>query len=232
LAAENPDWCFPEVVADPCFEAEALGHPVLSPQKRVCNDVSVGNRGHALLITGSNMAGKSTLLRAMGLATVLALAGAPVCAKRLRVGSLRVATSMRVRDSLEGGASRFFAELLKLKQVLKLVRQEKGKVLFLLDEILSGTNTRERIIGAQAFFLELLQQGALGAVSTHDLALAQLEGKTDHQIVNVHFQEQIDGDTMTFDYKLRPGVVASSNALKLMAMVGLDVLPPQEPKAP
>jgi hypothetical protein len=232
LAAENPDWCFPEVVADPCFEAEALGHPLLSPQKRVCNDVSVGNRGHALLITGSNMAGKSTLLRAMGLATVLALAGAPVCAKRLRVGSLRVATSMRVRDSLEGGASRFFAELLKLKQVLKLVRQEKGKVLFLLDEILSGTNTRERIIGAQAFFLELLQQGALGAVSTHDLALAQLEGKTDHQIVNVHFQEQIDGDTMTFDYKLRPGVVASSNALKLMAMVGLDVLPPQEPKAP
>jgi hypothetical protein len=231
FAFERPDHVFPELVDEPTFDAEALGHPLIEEGKRVANDVRLQGPGHALVVTGSNMSGKSTLLRAIGVNAVLANVGAPVCAKTMRLGRLRVATSMRVSDSLEEGTSRFYAELKKLKLVLDLARESaaapesKGTVLFLLDEILHGTNTRERLIGARAILKELLARGAMGAVSTHDLGLGDLEGEMPEQVKNVHFEEQVQGDLMTFDYRLREGIVQSSNALRLMKVVGLDVMP-------
>jgi DNA mismatch repair ATPase MutS len=228
-AFENPDATYPEITAEAIFDAQALAHPLIDADKRVANDVVIPGRGHALVVTGSNMSGKSTLLRAIGVNVVLANAGAPVCAKAMRVGNLRVATSMRVSDSLEEGTSRFYAELKKLKLVLDLARAaaktpEQGAVLFLLDEILHGTNTRERLIGARAILKELLAQGALGAVSTHDLGLGDLENELPGRVVNVHFEEQVENDVMSFDYRLRKGIVQSSNALRLMRVVGLDVV--------
>jgi hypothetical protein len=233
FAFERPDHVFPELVSEATFDATALGHPLIESDKRVANDVKIAGPGDALVVTGSNMSGKSTLLRAIGVNTVLANAGAPVCAKSMRVGRLVVATSMRVSDSLDEGTSRFYAELKKLKLVLDLARKAKkgegpegGTVLFLLDEILHGTNTRERLIGARAILRELLAQGAMGAVSTHDLGLGDLEGEMPEHVRNIHFEEQVAGDTMTFDYRLREGIVQSSNALRLMKIVGLDVIEP------
>ena len=222
FAFDRPDHTFPELADAPQLVAEALAHPLIAEGKRVANDVTIVGPGHGLVVTGSNMSGKSTLLRAIGTACVLARAGAPVCAKRLVLGRVRVATSMRVRDSLEEGTSRFYAELKKLKLVLACARE--APTLFLLDEILHGTNSRERLIGARAILRELLARGALGAVSTHDLALGDLEEEAPGKVRNVHLQEQVEGDVMTFDYKLRDGVVQSSNALRLMRIVGLDVV--------
>ena len=230
FAFERPDHVFPEFVDDATFTADTLGHPLIQAEKRVCNDVTIQGPGYALVVTGSNMSGKSTLLRAVGVNAVLANAGAPVCAKSLKIGRLVVATSMRVSDSLDEGTSRFYAELKKLKLVLDLARKAKkkdgkdGTVLFLLDEILHGTNTRERLIGARAILRELLAQRSMGAVSTHDLGLGDLEGEMPDHVKNIHFEEQVANDTMTFDYKLRQGIVQSSNALRLMKMVGLDVI--------
>ncbi len=229
FAFERPDHCFPEIVDEQTFESVACGHPLIEADKRVSNDVTITAPGYALVVTGSNMSGKSTLLRAIGINAVLANAGAPVCAKSMRIGRLVVATSMRVSDSLDEGTSRFYAELKKLKLVLDLARKAKAKdgegtVLFLLDEILHGTNTRERLIGARAILRELLAQGAMGAVSTHDLGLGDLEAEMPDRVKNVHFEEQVHGDIMTFDYKLRTGIVQSSNALRLMRIVGLDVV--------
>lgn len=235
FAFENPAATYPELDDErPTFRAEALGHPLIDPDKRVANDVTLEGPGHALVVTGSNMSGKSTLLRAIGINAVLANAGAPVCAKSFRVGRLKVATSMRVHDSLEEGTSRFYAELKKLKLVLDLARTARDEhakaeespsptVLFLLDEILHGTNTRERLIGARAILKELIGMGAMGAVSTHDLGLGDLEAEMPGQVKNVHFEEQVEGEVMSFDYRLRTGVVQSSNALRLMKIVGLDV---------
>ncbi|MDB4946276.1 MAG: MutS-related protein family 1 [Labilithrix sp.] len=230
FAFERPDHVFPVIDARATFTAEHLGHPLIHAGKRVSNDVTIAGPGHALVITGSNMSGKSTLLRAVGINAVLANAGAPVCATSLTIGRLVVATSMRVSDSLDEGTSRFYAELKKLKLVLDLARKaraaggEQGTVLFLLDEILHGTNTRERLIGARAILRELLAQEAMGAVSTHDLGLGDLEDEMPTAVKNVHFEEQVENETMTFDYQLRQGIVQSSNALRLMKMVGLDVM--------
>lgn len=223
LAHDFPSYTFAELADEPRFEAEALGHPLIAPARRVDNDVAFVGPGHALIVTGSNMSGKSTLLRAVGVNAVLALAGAPVCAKRLVIGDVRVVTSMRVRDSLEEGVSHFYAELQRLKMVLDMAKGQRT-VLFLLDEILHGTNTRERLIGARAIVRELVARRAMGAVSTHDLGIADLEEELPGAVRNVHLQEQVEGDKMTFDYKVREGVVQSSNALLLMKMVGLDVI--------
>ncbi len=168
------------------------------------------------------MSGKSTLLRALGVNAVLALAGAPVRATKLSLGPVRIATSMRVHDSLEEGVSHFYAELKKLKRVLDFAEVKgAGTVLFLLDEILHGTNSRERIIGARAIVRELVARGAMGAVSTHDLGISDLEKELAGSARNVHFEEQVDGNEMTFDYRLREGIVTSSNALRLMRMIGI-----------
>ena len=233
FAFEHPDFAWPELTGEPLFEGRGLGHPLIAADRRVGNDVRLPARGHALVVTGSNMSGKSTLLRAMGVNAVLAFAGAPACASALRIGPLRVATSMRIEDSLEEGVSHFYAELRRLKRVIDLARDtrkvsEVGEaaavpVLFLLDEILHGTNSRERIIGACAVVRELVALGALGAVSTHDLGITALERELAGSVENAHLEEQVQGDAMTFDYVLRPGIVQSSNALRLMRAVGIEV---------
>ena len=234
FADENPEYAFPEVTdGPPRFDARGLGHPLLPRDRRVVNDVAVQGAPSAevssgdapcvaLLVTGSNMSGKSTLLRAIGANAVLALAGAPVCAAALSMTPVAVRTSMRISDSLEHGVSHFYAELLRLKRVVDSSNRGE-RVLFLLDEILHGTNSRERIIGAKGVVQHLIDHGAIGAVSSHDLGLAPLEEETGGRVRNVHFQELVVEDKMSFDYKLKPGVVASANALRLMKIVGITV---------
>ena len=229
LAHDNPDWTFPELSdsAPASFEARALGHPLLPPRVRVANDVTVGPPGTFLLVTGSNMAGKSTLIRAIGLNVVLAQCGGPVCAEWLRCSPLDVHSVIRVQDSLERGVSYFMAELQRLKQVVDAARAAPASgrtLLYLLDEILQGTNSAERTIAARRILRYLISAGAIGAVTTHDLALADT-GSLARSRVDVHFTEQLrdgaGGSTMWFDYRLRPGVATSTNALKLLEMVGL-----------
>lgn len=223
LAYDNPDFTFPEVVAErSVFEATGLGHPLIPARQRVANDVVLAGAGSALLVTGSNMSGKSTLLRAMGLAAVLGLAGSAVCAQRLRLSPMRVHTSMRISDSLSAGVSHFYAELKKLRAAL-VAAQGDYPVFFLLDEILHGTNSEERQIGARWVLAQLIEAGATGAVSTHDMALCELPPNLMHKVRTVHLRESVDGERMTFDYKVRPGPVSGGNALLLMRSLGLDV---------
>ncbi|MBK9262404.1 MAG: DNA mismatch repair protein MutS [Polyangiaceae bacterium] len=223
FAYEHPTYSYPVVEeGPPCFSAENLGHPLIPSDRRVGNSVELPGPGHSLLVTGSNMSGKSTWLRSMGLAAVLAQAGAPVCAKKLRMTPLSVRTSMRISDSLEHGVSHFYAELEKLKSVVDAA--DRGEpVFFLLDEVLHGTNSRERHIGARAVVVHLLQKSAIGAVTSHDLALADMAETTNGRVVNVHFKELVHENKMTFDYVLSPGVVSTTNALRLMKIVGIAV---------
>ena len=223
FAGEHPSYAFPTVDGgDLRFLAEDLGHPLIPAARRVTNDVSIARPGTALMITGSNMSGKSTLLRAVGVNAVLALAGAPVCARGLSMAGCRVHSSMRIKDSLEEGVSHFYAELERLKAVVDAVAGG-DRVLFLLDEVLHGTNSRERNLGARAVIRKLIDEGAIGAVSSHDLGLADLQTESGGAVTNVHFQELVADGKMVFDYKLKPGVVTSSNALRLMRLVGIEV---------
>ena len=229
LAHDNPDWAFPvfETAGPPRLVARDLAHPLLPAGTRVANDVTIGPPGTFLLVTGSNMSGKSTLLRAIGTNVVLAQAGAPVCAREMRFPPLRLETSMRVRDSLERGVSQFMAELERLREIVDAAREarrEGGTLLYLLDELLQGTNTAERQIAARTILGHLLQQGAIGAAATHDLTLADCE-ELRAAACPVHFRETIhaSGDRagMSFDYRLRPGLATSTNALRLLELVGL-----------
>lgn len=239
LAADHPDWTMPTFDdRAQTVRARALGHPLLPPDSCVRNDVEVGPPGSFLLVTGSNMSGKSTLLKAIGLNVVLAQAGAPVCARALRLPSLRVATSMSVRDSLADGVSFFMAELRRLKQVVDAAESHDAstRTLYLLDELLQGTNSAERRVAARTVIRRLLASGAVGAVTTHDLTLADAED-LNARAVAVHFTETVrasgrdnnqddDADQLAFDYRLRPGTATSTNALRLLGLVGLDQLPP------
>lgn len=232
LAYEEPDWTYPEIVEYDAekanVEATDLGHPLIAENVRVSNDVTIGPVGSVLLVTGSNMSGKSTLLRAVGVNISLAHAGTVVSAKSLVMPILRVETSMRISDSLSDGVSFFMAELKRLKQVVDLAEETRNNAphgfFYLLDEILQGTNSRERHIAVQEVIRHLIEVGALGAVSTHDLDLASAPGLADY-CHPIHFREQIEIDgsekKMTFDYILREGVATTSNALKLLALVGL-----------
>jgi hypothetical protein len=226
FAHDHPEYAFAELVEEPTFRARGLGHPLLDPRACVRNDVELRGAGTALLVTGSNMSGKSTLLKAMGLGAVLAMTGAPVAAEELVVSAFEVRASMWARDSLLRGVSHFYAELEKLKKVLDGIGTGRP-LFFLLDEVLQGTNSRERFIGARSVLRTLLTNGAMGAVSTHDVSLLELEPDLDRRLDKVHFEEQVapsaSGGEMTFDYKLRPGVVRSTNALRLMKLVGIDV---------
>jgi len=222
LAFDEPKFCFPTLVPEARLLAEGLAHPLIPAGVRVGNDLSLPGPGSALLVTGSNMSGKSTLLRSIGVAYALACSGGPVCATRLELGSLRLSTSLRIRDSLEEGVSHFYAELHKLKAVLDAT-EERVPVLFLLDEILHGTNSRERQIGARWIMAQLLQRGALGAVSTHDMELCRLTPELMSHVELVHLREDVKGQEMTFDYRLRQGPVSEGNALRLMRRIGLDV---------
>jgi energy-coupling factor transporter ATP-binding protein EcfA2 len=228
LAHDEPEWCYPTVGEGSAFEAEQLGHPILPDTARVTNDVTVGPPGSFLLVTGSNMSGKSTLLRSIGINAVLAQAGTVVCAGSLRMPRLRVHTSIRIQDSLEAGVSLFMAELRRMKRIVEAagVRTAEGGplLLYLLDEILHGTNSAERRIAARSIIGHLLEQRAIGAVTTHDLSLAD-DPALLAAAVPVHFTEKVHGEAadapMTFDYVLRDGVATSTNALRLMKLVGL-----------
>ncbi len=284
FAVDEPHVTWPDLMdpsaEPPVYAATQLGHPLLDPDKRVTNDVTLHAPGTALLITGSNMSGKSTLMRSVGLSVVLAQAGGPVCAAALRLWPLTLRTSIRVSDSLGGGVSHFYAEVSKLKAVLDAASPDastmdsarsasrgevpnppfpQGKtlsdspvqeathgsssdaaramsepssslgslgdrtVLFLLDEILHGTNSRERQVGARWVLAELLRRGAVGAVSTHDMGLCELPPALMERVTQVHLREDVAAGKMTFDYLVRPGPVRSGNALRLMQLVGIPV---------
>jgi hypothetical protein len=223
FAYEHPDHVFPEVSeGEPHFEAEGLGHPLIEDAVWVRNDVALGGQPRAWMMSGSNMSGKSTLLRSVGCATLLGLAGAPVCARALRLSPIQIAASIRISDSLQAGASHFYAEITRLRLVVELT-EASTPVLFLLDEVLHGTNSHDRRIGAEAVVKGLIARGAIGIVTTHDLALAQIADEMAPRIRNVHFQDQIEDGQMRFDYTLQDGVVTKSNAIELMRSVGLDV---------
>ena len=227
FAHDHRETTWPILGETTAFRAKGLGHPLIDARVRVTNDVSLRGSGTALLVTGSNMSGKSTLLRSMGTNAVLALAGAPVVAEELVMAPVELRTSMWARDSLAKGVSHFYAELEKLKRVVDGIDADRP-LFFLLDEILQGTNSRERIIGARSVLRHLLERGAMGAISTHDVGLLDLGPGLDARVDKVHFEEQVSDSengksAMSFDYKLRPGVVRSTNALRLMQRVGIDV---------
>ncbi len=220
---ENPDAVFPEIgETGPYFEATGLGHPLLPASACVRNHVHLGQHPRVRLVSGSNMSGKSTLLRAIGINTVLALAGAPVRAHSLRLSRLKLGASIRTLDSLQEGTSRFYAEIKRLRQVMDLAGGEPP-LLFLLDEVLHGTNSHDRGIGAEALVRGFLARGAIGLVTTHDLALARVGDDLAPITANVHFEDHLEQGEMRFDYTMRPGVVTHSNALELMRAVGLEV---------
>ena len=221
-AYENPDDPFPELAEKSCFEAEGLGHPLMARDELVRNDLSIGGDLSLLVISGSNMSGKSTLLRSVGLNAALAQAGAPVRARRLTLSPLAIGASMRPVDSLREHTSRFYAEIKSLRAVVGLTETELP-VIFLLDELLSGTNSHDRRIGAEAVVKALVDRGAIGLVTTHDLALTKITEQLGARAKNVHFEDRIENGKMVFDFKMRPGVVERSNALDLMRSIGLDV---------
>ncbi len=223
FAYENPEDPFPEIVeGEPIFDGEALGHPLLPSHRCVRNDLRLSRHPQALIMSGSNMSGKSTMLRTVGCNTILALAGAPVRATRLQLSPMHIAASIRIVDSLQEGQSHFMAEVTRLRQVVEISR-ESPPALFLLDEILHGTNSHDRRIGAEAVIKGLVEHGALGIVTTHDLALTEIVPESAGRLDNVHFEDHLEGGVMHFDYSLRKGVVEKSNALELMRSVGLDV---------
>ncbi|MGC2698198.1 MAG: mismatch repair protein [Candidatus Angelobacter sp.] len=223
-AFEHSEDPFPEFTptgSEPCFQGEALGHPLLAAEQCVRNDVMLGGRNQVLLVSGSNMSGKSTYLRVVGINTVLAMMGAPVRAVRLRLSHLTVGASMRISDSLRQGVSHFYAEIKRVRQVVDLSSSRPS--IFLLDEILQGTNSHDRRVGTQGILRTLIRNGAIGLVTTHDLALTSLEEIFPDRVRNVHFQEKFEDDRLSFDYRLRPGVVTTSNGVELMRSIGLDV---------
>jgi DNA mismatch repair ATPase MutS len=220
---EHPEDPFPEIIQGPAsFEANGLGHPLLPAAVCVRNDISITDPTRVLLVSGSNMSGKSTLQRAVGVNVVLAMAGAPVRASRLRLSTLQVGASIRINDSLQEGSSRFYAEITRLRQIVDCARGNPP-LLFLLDELLQGTNSKDRRIGGEGIVRALVARGAIGIVSTHDLALTDIGGSLDGHLHNVHFQDELTNGRMTFDYTLRDGVVTKSNGLELMRSIGLDV---------
>ncbi|MCB9655467.1 MAG: hypothetical protein H6729_15205 [Deltaproteobacteria bacterium] len=222
---ERPDYCMPTLKDGPLmFEAEHLAHPLIDRSVVVANDLTLAGPSSVLLLSGSNMSGKSTLLRAVGVNIVLAQAGAPVAARRFAISSIEPMTSVRIVDSLAKGTSHFYAEIQRLKLIVDAVRSPGRRVLYLLDEVLHGTNSRERYIGAVAVIRWLSKAGAVGIVTTHDLALVKLEdelGKA--RVRNCHLSDDVDGEKIRFDYRLREGPVVSTNALRLMRSIGMDL---------
>lgn len=222
-AFEHPEDPFPEIVEGPAvLEAEDAGHPLLPRAQCVPNSVAFIEGLQLFVISGSNMSGKSTLLRTIGTNVVLALAGAPVRATRMRLSRLAIGATLRVQDSLHGGTSRFYAEVRRLRDIMELT-EGPLPVLLLLDEILYGTNSHDRVIGAEAVIRGLVERGAIGFVTTHDLALATVADSLAPRAANAHFEDRLEDGKMFFDYTLRPGVVQRSNALALMRAVGLKV---------
>lgn len=220
---EHPEYAFPEFVESaPHFHAEGLAHPLLPLRTAIENDLLLDGSQQLMILSGPNMAGKSTFIRSVGINAVLAQCGAPVRARSLRMSPLQVTASICILDSLSGGVSRFYAEIRRLKMIASLAASPVP-VLFLLDELLSGTNSRDRFIGTRSVLRSLVDNRAIGIVSTHDLALTQIPESMNGRAFNAHFEDHLEGDTLVFDYKLKAGIVQTSNALKLMRAIGLDV---------
>ncbi len=225
-AYERPDACWPEIATGdtPVLELTEAAHPLLPPGSAIPNTLLLDNETRMLVISGSNMSGKSTLLRTVGTSVVLALAGAPVTASAMKTSHFHTGASLCTGDSLNAGVSRFYAEITRLKHIVELAKSNPP-ALFLLDEILHGTNSHDRAIGAEAVLRTLVNINALGLVTTHDLALARLADAPGNSLhaVNCHMQDEMIDGRMVFDYRLRPGIVQHSNAIPLMRAVGLDV---------
>ncbi len=222
-AFEHPADPFPEFTGEtPCFEGEGLAHPLLAEDRAVPNSIALGCGPAVLVVSGSNMSGKSTMLRTVGVNAVLAQAGAPIRGARLRLSPLQTAASIRVVDSIHTGASRFYAEITRVRLIVDLTAGPLP-VLFLLDEFLHGTNSHDRRLGAESIVRGLAGRGAIGLVTTHDLALAEIADNLAPRAANVHFEDRLEAGRLYFDYRLRPGVVRRSNALELMRSVGLEV---------
>jgi len=220
-AFEHPDDVFPQFVErGPLFDAKGLTHPLLPFGKAVHNDVRLGEGLQLIVLSGPNMAGKSTFIRSVGVNAVMAQCGAPVRARALSMSRLEVAASICVLDSLSGGTSRFYAEIRKLK-VAEELSEGPVPVLFLMDELLSGTNSHDRLEGTKLVVRSLMDRGAIGIVSTHDLALAEIPATMAGRAVNCHFEDRLEDGKLIFDYTLKPGVVKTSNALELMRSIGL-----------
>jgi DNA mismatch repair ATPase MutS len=225
-AFEHPADPFPTFTGEPQagarFEGTGLGHPLVPAARMQANDVSLTSERQLIVVSGSNMSGKSTLLRSVGINVVLALAGAPVTAARLRLSALALGATLHVEDSLHAGHSRFYAEILRIRTIVQGARGP-SPMLFLLDEILHGTNSFDRRIGAEGIVRALAALGAIGLVTTHDLALTELPSMLGTAAVNRHFEDRLVDGKMVFDYRMRTGVVEHSNALALMRAIGLDV---------
>jgi DNA mismatch repair ATPase MutS len=229
----NPHYVFPEVVAGASetrhegsspvlFDARNVGHPLLHPESKVGNDFELDDQHRIGILTGSNMAGKSTFLRTVGVNLCLAYTGAPVNAERLRVSLFRVFTCIKVSDSVQDGLSYFYAEVKRLKALLSAIDTNDLPMLFLIDEIFRGTNSRERHIGSRAYIRELSNRRTVGLVATHDLELVKLAGEIPG-VENFHFREELNDGRMIFDYRLRPGPCPTTNALEIMRLEGLPV---------
>jgi DNA mismatch repair ATPase MutS len=229
---EHPDDPFPEIVVEAdtkhdgrpraAFDGTSLGHPLLPAARMVRNDVRLSGDTRLLVVSGSNMSGKSTLLRTVGINAVLALSGAPVRAASLRLSPLAIGATLRIQDSLQEGRSRFYAEITRIK-LLAQMASDARPLLFLLDELLHGTNSHDRLVGAQGVLQSLIARGAIGLVTTHDLALTEIARELAPTVVNTHFDDWFEGGEIRFDYRVKPGPVTRSNALALMRAVGLDV---------
>ena len=223
LHFNRPSWIFPTVKDDYfSIEGAGIGHPLIPENKRVDNDIDIRSRDQLMLVTGSNMAGKSTYLRSIGVNTVLALAGAPVCADSFILSHVYLISSMRVTDNLEESTSTFYAELKKLKTIIEKVNAGE-KVFILLDEILRGTNSLDRHLGSKALIRQLIQKKAAAIIATHDLELAQLKDEYIENILNYHFDVQVSNAELYFDYRLKPGICTSLNASILMKKIGIDL---------
>jgi hypothetical protein len=220
---EHPDDVWAEMVdGPPVFDGTGVGHPLIPAAKMVRNDVHLDGPTRLLVVSGSNMSGKSTLLRTVGINTVLALAGAPVRAARLRVTPLAIGATLRIQDSLQEGRSRFYAEITRIRHLTDIARGPLP-LLFLLDELFHGTNSHDRLIGATGVLGSLLDRGAIGVITTHDLALTAIADRLSPRAANVHFDDHFEGGEIVFDFLMKPGPVTRSNALALMRSVGLDI---------
>jgi hypothetical protein len=224
FAYEHPDDAFPEFnpPGEPIrLEAESLGHPLIASAVCIRNDVHLGENNQIIMVSGSNMSGKSTLLRSVGINAVLAMAGATVRAPRFKLSAVLVGASINISDSLQKGVSHFYAEISRIRAVVDLASQ--GPLLFLFDEILQGTNSHDRRVGAEGVVRTLLKRSATGMITTHDLSLTELAQTFPTRITNLHFQEKLEEGKLSFDYTLRPGVVTTSNGVELMKSIGLEV---------
>lgn len=223
ISFNNPEWCYPILKKDHFFiEGKEIGHPLIRPDKCVNNPVSIAHKGELMLVTGSNMAGKSTYLRSIGVNTVLAMAGAPVCAAYFCLSPVQVISSMRIADNLEESTSTFYAELKKLKTIIDKVNKDE-KVFILLDEILRGTNSLDRHTGSAALIKQLIKHNAACIIATHDIELAKLKEEYPSNILNYHFDVQVSKEELYFDYRLKEGICTSLNASILMKKIGIEL---------